>query len=370
MNRSLASALLLVAVVATGGGLAVWKHGAIQQANASSAAMPEPMESVTAAVAQQRSHRQTLSSIGTVLARRSVTLRNELPGTVSEVALRPGEVVDAGAVLIALDTSVERAELEAQKAQAELARTTLERLRKLREVNATSQQEVDRARAEREVALANIARTRALIERKTIRAPFRAQVGMADVHPGQYLNEGSMLTTLQGVDEALHVDFTVPQDVAVALQVGDELKVFAGHGGTPVPAKVLALDARVDRDTRNTAVRARIARTDASPAPGSSVRVAVATGAAQPAVAIPASALRKGPAGDHVFVLAEDEEGRTRADLRTVEVAALLGDEVLIRSGLEPTERVAASGSFKLRDAMLVAVLDAPAPQARLLAGD
>ena len=216
MNRLLASALLLVALIGTGGGLAVWKHESIQQAQASSAAMPEPMESVTAAVAHERLHRHTLSSIGTVLARRSVTLRNELPGTVSEVALRPGDIVEPGAVLIALDTSVERAELEARKAQAELARTTHERLRKLREVNATSQQEVDRARAEREVALANIARTRALIERKTIRAPFRAQVGLADVHPGQYLNEGSTLTTLQGVDEALHVDFTVPQDVAAA----------------------------------------------------------------------------------------------------------------------------------------------------------
>ena len=116
-------------------------------------------------------------------------------------------------------------------------------------------------------------------------------------------------------------------------------------------------------------VRARIARTDDSPAPGSSVRVAVATGAAQPAVAIPASALRKGPSGDHVFVLAEDKDGHTRVQQRSVEVAALLGDEVLIRSGLDPTERVAASGSFKLRDAMLVAVRDAPAPQARLFAG-
>ncbi|NLD68026.1 MAG: efflux RND transporter periplasmic adaptor subunit [Limnobacter sp.] len=370
MNRSLASALLLVAVIGAGGGLAVWKHGAIQQANASSATMPEPMESVTAAVAHERFHRQTLTSIGTVLARRSVTLRNELPGTVREVALRPGEIVEAGTVLIALDVSVEQAELEAQKAQADLARTTLERLRKLREVNATSQQEVDRARAEREVALANIARTRALIERKTIRAPFRAQVGMADVHPGQYLNEGTVLTTLQGVDEALHVDFTVPQDVAAALRVGDEIEVLTGHGHSPVSATVLALDARVDRDTRNTAVRARIPRTEASPAPGSSVRVAVATGATQPAVAIPASALRKGPGGDHVFVLAEAPDGRTRAELRAVEVLALLGDEVLIGRGLEPTERVAASGSFKLRDAMLVAVLDPHPPQARLQTAD
>ena len=66
-----------------------------------------------------------------------------------------------------------------------------------------SQEEVDQARAARDVAQAQVARTRAVIARKTIRAPFRARVGIADVHPGQYLNEGTQLTTLQGVDDAV-----------------------------------------------------------------------------------------------------------------------------------------------------------------------
>jgi membrane fusion protein (multidrug efflux system) len=74
-------------------------------------------------------------------------------------------------------------------------------------------------------------------------------------------------------------------------------------------------------------------------------------------VVVPASALRKGPGGDHVFVLTEDEAGQTRAHQRTVEVEALRGDEVVIASGIEAGERVAASGAFKLREAALVALL-------------
>ena len=78
-------------------------------------------------------------------------------------------------------------------------------------------------------------------------------------------------------------------------------------------------------------------------------------GVAAKAVAIPASALRKGPGGDHVFVLAQDKDGKTRAHVRQVEVGALAGDEVVIASGSEAGEKVAASGSFKLREAALVA---------------
>src|SRR5205807_3120426 len=128
--------------------------------------------------------------------------------------------------------------------------------------------------------------------------PFRARVGIADVHPGQYLDEGTELTTLQGVDDAVHVDFTVAQRVAAGLAVGDRVEVFAG-GETPASAEIVAIDARVDPSTRNAMVRAKLAGAAKGPAPGSSVRVRVPVGAPEKAVAVPVSALRKGPEGDH-----------------------------------------------------------------------
>jgi membrane fusion protein, multidrug efflux system len=359
-RRRIGSSLLLVTVVATGGGLAAWKHASIEEADAASANQPEPMESVTAAVATEREHRQTTTSIGTVLALRSISLRNELPGTVHHIMLTPGKIVDPGTVLVALDVSVEEAELKAQQAQAALAETVLGRARRLIENRAASEEELDRARAERDVALAQIARTKAIIAKKTIRAPFRARVGMSDVHPGQYLEEGTLLTTLQGVDEVAHVDFTVAQQVAAVLREGDGVELFATSDSPPIAAKVVAIDARVDPTTRNAMVRARIEDANA-PRPGAAVRVRVAVGPPRMAVAVPASALRKGPGGDHVFVLASDKDGKTRAYVRQVESGTMLGDEILIHAGLSAGERVAASGSFKLRDAMLVAIASDPA---------
>ena len=149
-----------------------------------------------------------------------MTLRNELPGTVRRVNLHPGQVVEAGTVLVALDVAVETAEIRAQEARVRLAETNLARAERLRLDAAVSQEELDRARMDRDVALAEISRTRAIIGRKTIHAPFRARVGIADVHPGQYLSEGTELTTLQGVEEAVHVDFSVAQSVAAGLRGG------------------------------------------------------------------------------------------------------------------------------------------------------
>ena len=354
----IASTLLLATIVATGAGLAAWKYSDIAAEEAASANQPEPMEAVTASVAETREHRRTTTSIGTVLALRSITLRNELAGTVRRVHLSPGQIVEAGTVLVALDASVEEAELQAQRAQAALAQTTLERLEHLREHRATSQEEVDQAKAARDVALAQMARTRAVIAKKVIRAPFRARVGIADVHPGQYLNEGTQLTTLQGVADAAHVDFTVAQRVAAGLRVGDSVAVSAGSDSSvSIPARIVAVDARVDPTTRNATVRATIVG-KLTPTPGASVRVLVPVGPATTVVSVPVSALRKGPAGDHVFVIASDTAGKNRAHVRPVESGPVLGEEVLILEGLSAGERVATSGSFKLRESVLVALAD------------
>jgi membrane fusion protein, multidrug efflux system len=347
------SVLLLAVVVLTAGALAAWKRGAIHDSEIAAASQPEPVETATMATAREQQYRATTIAIGTVLALNSITLRNELAGTVRRVNLNPGQMVEAGTVLVALDVSVEEAELDAQAAQADLAATTLARLERLRAAQATSQEEVDQARAARAVARAEMARIRAIIAKKTIRAPFRARLGLSDVHPGQYLNEGTELTTLQGVDAAANVDFTVAQAVAAQLVSGQSVAVVPSEGARPLRARIVAVDARVDPTTRNALVRARIE--SQAPAPGASVRVEVPVGGSTTAVGIPVSALRKGPDGDHVFLIAADSAGRLRAHLQPVESGTVVGDEVLILSGLSPGQQVATSGSFKLREGVLVA---------------
>ena len=354
------SLTLIAALGAAGVGLAAWKRADIKKAAAAGAAMPEPMEVIMTTTAAEIDHRNTTIAVGTVLALRSVTLRNELAGTVVKADLTPGKIVEEGALLVALDVSVEEAELRAQEAQTNLAETTLKRTQRLAGGNAVPEVDLDRAQAERDVALAQAARTKAVMARKTIRAPFRARIGLSDVHPGQYLEEGTELTTLQGIDGAVHVDFTVTQSVAAGLREGDEVDVISG--GKPVVAKITALDSRVNSKSRSAVIRAKIEDAKNAPTPGSSVRVRVPVGEARKVVAVPVSALRRGPEGDHVFVIASDPEGKSRSQQRLVRSGTMVGDLVLIESGLKTGEQVASAGSFKLREGALVA---AAAPKER-----
>jgi len=157
-RRSRVGSIVLAALL-LGGALVLgaWKHNRLVAER--SATQPEPVEAVTVATAAPREHQETTTAIGTVLALESITLRNELPGTVRHVSLVPGSIVEAGTVLVALDTSVESADLRALQAQARLAETTLHRNEFLRQHEANAEAELDQARALREgIPLAEVER--------------------------------------------------------------------------------------------------------------------------------------------------------------------------------------------------------------------
>lgn len=355
--KGIASTLLVTTVVVIAGGLAMWKSVSIRRAEAAALSQPEPMESIEVALVKEQPHHPSSTAIGTVVALRSITLRNEMPGTVHEVHLSPGQIVEAGAVLVALDVSVEEADLKAQQAQAHLAELTFARTERMNQNHAVSDMELDNARAARDVAIAQVARTQAVIARKIIRAPFPVRVGIADVHPGQYLNEGTQITTLQGVDSAVYVDFAVAQQVAALLHKGTLVEVAVADGAAPKPATIVATDARIDPTTRNSVVRALLQNAPEAFRPGASVHVEVPVGPEHLATTVPVSALRKGPDGDHLFVLEQDPQGKIRARLRRVVAGSMLGDDVVIEKGVATGERVAASGAFKLHEAALVAIV-------------
>src|SRR5690349_3219418 len=219
-RRAVAGFVLVGIVLGSGTLLASWKQAANREGAAAAAKQPEPVERVTIASAEVKEYHATTTAIGTVLALRSITLKNEVAGSVARASLKSGEIVEAGTVLVGLDASVEQAELRALEAQARLADTMSRRREELLKAGATTQDEVDQVHAQREVAQAQSARLRALIAKKTLRAPFRARVGLSDVHPGQYLAQGMELTTLQGIADEVHVDFSVAQSVASGIELG------------------------------------------------------------------------------------------------------------------------------------------------------
>jgi membrane fusion protein (multidrug efflux system) len=335
------------------------KFRQIQAAIQQGASFRPPPEAVTTIVAQQEDWQSSLGAIGTVVAVHGVTVSADLPGIVEKIAFDSGKTVRAGQVLVELATRQEKAQLAAAEAQRELTNLSLTRVHGLREKGVTSQSEDDRADAEFKQAEARVEEIRAVIDRKTIRAPFSGILGIRQVNLGQYLTAGDAVVPLQELDP-IYVNFSVPQQEVEHLHVGAEVSVTAEGMAEPVTGKITALNSLIDQDTRNIQIQATFANPDGRLHPGMFVEVRITLGASSPVVSLPASAIGYAPYGDSVFIVEDvkDPSGQTYRGVRQqfVKLGGARGDQVAILSGVHAGEEVVTSGVFKLRNGAAVLV--------------
>lgn len=345
-------------------GLAWFKVAQIQQGIALGKSFGEPLEVVELAIAEQTQWQPLVSVTADVVAMQAVDLTNELGGQVVEVGFAAGDNVQQGQLLLRLDTSEERAQLAAARADAELAQLEYARNQKLVQTGVASIEARDRALAQRNAAVALEERLRAIIDKKTIRAPFAARVGIFELSPGQYLQANTLITRLVGNTDQLWLDFSVPQQQAT-LAPGDLVQVsIPAAAGRIFPATVIAKDSRVNPRSGNLRYRAIVDNADSALYPGAVVMVTVAVGQPQTVIRLPVTAVRYDAAGPNVYVLVPAEAGAAapeRASKRPVALGPERNREVVVISGVNAGERVAANGAFKLHDGILVKAVVTPA---------
>jgi membrane fusion protein (multidrug efflux system) len=359
---------VVVAIAGISAGLGFYKYSELKAAKAAAEASPEPAEAIATATARAGEWTPTTRAIGTVVATRELELRNELAGTIAELAFTSGSIVEAGQMLVQFDVRQETANLAAAQAEARLAKATLDRRQGLRNSAAFSEQEFDKAREDLAAATARAENLQVIIDKKRIAAPFKARIGITNLQPGAYLDIGTRIATLQGVDADAYVDFALPQDNAASIGPGTTVSLSspAIASGT-ADAKIIAEDDSVDRANRTVRFRAVASGLGDTFRPGMFVDVTAATSKPQATVLVPLVAVRRSPQGQHVFVLAS-EDGKMRARQRNVTTGPVIDDDVAVQSGLAAGDLIAASGSFKLRDGALVqpesagAAPDAAAP--------
>jgi len=359
--------LMLAAVLVLLGGLAYIKYHQVQTAVQASSNFQPPPEAVTSIVAKATPWFSTISVIGTMEAVHGVTVSADLPGTVDKINFDSGKAIHAGDVLVELDIRQERAQLASLQASHDLANLNYDRAKNLANAGVVSRQDYDRANADQRQTEANVAEIKATIERKIIRAPFSGILGIRKVNLGQYLAAGAAIVSLQSVDP-IYVDFGVPQESALKMQVGRPLQVTSDDvPGRIFHGRVTALDSQVDQTTRNLQVQATLPNPGGKLRPGMFVQVKTEEGASQPLITLPTSAISYAPYGDSVFVITDlkDPKGKTYKGVRQqfVKVGASRGDQVAIISGLNAGEEVVSSGVFKLRNGAAVQINNKVQPE-------
>jgi len=323
---------------------------------------PIPPATVTASKVDYQEWQPQISAVGTLRAVRGVDVTTEVPGLVSSVDFKSGDEVKAGQVLLQLNAETDVAQLHALEASADLAKTTYERDKEQLAAEVISKAQVDNDAADLKNKRALVAQQAALVEKKTIRAPFAGKLGISTVNPGQYVTAGTAIVTLQTVDP-VYVDFNVPQLQIPQMRLGQKVTLTAdAYGGMTFEGKVNAINPRVDTSTRNVQVEATIANPRRLLVPGMFATVKLDTGEPQRLLTLPQTAIAYNPYGSTVFVVkaADKPEGQNQGALVAqqafVTPGPTRGDQVAILKGVQPGDQVVTSGQGKLKNGMPVVI--------------
>jgi len=359
--------LTLVGVLLVIAALAAVKALQIRAMIAQAKEAVPPPETVTTAPVRAESWETTLTAIGSLTAVQGVTVAAELPGKVVEIVFRAGAKVNQGDLLVRQDTSSEEAAHPGAVAQADLARTVLARDAKMLEDDIVSRAEYDASVARREQADAQVNQIRAVISKKTIRAPFGGRLGIRQVNLGQLLREGDPIVTLQSLDP-VYVNFTLPQQELARLRAGLPVRIACDClPGRSIDGRITAITPLVDAETRNVQLQATVANREERLRPGMFVNAEVGLPVRKRVQAIPATAVLHAPYGDSVFIVEPGKEGKESKTLRQqfVRLGERLGDFVAVAEGVKEGETVVSTGVFKLRNKQPVVVDNRLAPSFR-----
>ncbi|MDX1755063.1 MAG: efflux RND transporter periplasmic adaptor subunit [Marinobacter sp.] len=307
-----------------------------------------------------------LSSVGSVTPVRGTTVSTEAEGVVSRINFQPGSQVQPGDILVQLDTRVEQAQLHSANIAAEWARIRYHRALELSKTRNISQAELDAATNELQQTEAEIRYLKALMERKTIKAPFAGKVGILQISEGSYLSKGSPVVLLQALDP-IFVEFSLPQrHIGVVREGLDVLVTTDSYPGHVFEGKVTAINPVVDSATRNVRLQATLRNPARLLRPGMFVSLDLKLAQSERALMIPATAVQYGPRGNTIFIVEEnpnESSGDRFVRQQAVELGDRMGDFIIVTDGVAEGEQVVTTGVFKLRSGMSVVIDNRLAPE-------
>ena len=304
-RRRLLLIVLLLALAAAAAAAGWWGYHQLLAPDDGASSPQRPPATVAAAPAERRSWHPYLRAVGSLRAVRGVEVTTEIAGQVAEIEFTSGARVEASELLLRLDASTDRARLAELRATLAQALAAHRRDRRLFERGAVAEEEVEASGSRVAQLRAQIAGQRALIEKKSIKAPFAGRLGIRQVNLGQYLSPGTPIVDLQQL-APIHVDFNLPERELGPAASGLRLEVRTDAWPQRVfEGEITSIAPRVDPQTRNFALQGTLPNDQQHLRPGLFADVTVILPRREAVLTVPQTAISHAPYGDSVFVVVD-----------------------------------------------------------------
>jgi len=288
---------------------------------------------------------KSVTAVGSLRSDESVIVRAEQSGRITALNFKEGQPVKAGQILVQLDDSLARAELEQAKANQKLAKAKFDRAVELQQKNFISGQARDEAENAMRVADATVALAEAKLTKLVIKSPFSGTVGLRSASVGDYVKDGQDIVNLEKTDP-IKVDFKVPELFQSKIGVGQALSVaLDALPGKPYTGRVYAVNPQLDTAGRAVVLRAQMDNHGGALKPGMFARVRLTLADTGDTVVVPEQSVAMQGEEQIMFKVVDGRAMRTK-----VEVGQRRDGKVEIVEGIGGGDTIVVAGWQRLRD--------------------
>lgn len=315
---------------------------------------------VEAAAAVAAISTQDLRGIGTLQSDESVQITSEIAGRITAIPLSEGAAVNAGDIMVELDSALANAEVADAQARYNLAQGNLGRANSLAVSGNVTERARDEASTNAETTAAALELAKVRLSKHTIRAPFSGIAGIRKVSPGAYIDAGQAIVNLEKID-TLKIDFKLPEIYLAQVTTGQTIEITVDAlPKRTFTGTIYAIDPHVDINGRALSIRAKLENPELVLRPGLFARIRVVGQMKRNVLVVPEAAIV--PRGqDKIVYLIKNGQAN--------EVKVVLGARnnglVEILDGLAADAMVVTAGQQKLKDGSAVEVVVSANPGAR-----
>ncbi|OAJ34039.1 efflux RND transporter periplasmic adaptor subunit [Piscirickettsia salmonis] len=317
---------------------------------------PEPKKNMAIAVQEvvvkAVDYQPQIQTVGTLKAQQGVTLKAQVAGAVTEVAFQPGDKVKQGQLLVSLDSTTAKGQLDKAEADYHLSLLTYQRDQSLFKNHVLSEQELDQVKFTVKANRALLEQAQSAYNKTQVKAPFNGNIGISDITVGSYLDSGDAIVSLQNLDH-LWVDFNVSSQDSLQVKIGETVDITTQTEPVQIASgKVIAIEPQINSDTGTLTLRAQINNTHYQLLPGQLVSVNLYTNQPEQRLQIPETAVQYNAKGAYVYIIGSHHQ--------VIQASIVLGEnrngQVIVHSGLKAGEKVVLN-NVNLHDGATVAVI-------------
>jgi RND family efflux transporter MFP subunit len=293
---------------------------------------------------------------GRVAASETANIASKVAGQVKRIHVQPGDEIEAGDLLLEIDSTDYELNLEQAQANYNLAKVSFERVESSRKQNIATQADYDNAKSNYDKANVGLKQANNQLTDTRITAPFDGRVVRVNSKEYDFVGAAQPLVHVQSIDN-IDVKFQVPSDIVARLSDNDDDRsvgvIFDALPGEEFKAEVGEFSADSDRSTRSFDVTLTLKappKDNGTLLPGMDATVLLDLSELdkKPHLTLPSHTVFKQDAKHYVWVVIENADNEDVVIKTEVTLGALQNNVVEITSGLTENQQVVSAGIHKL----------------------